>query len=125
MDDASTIDEDQVTQESLRYRIDVPLTDDPIVGMAEQIGEIEGCPVLYDLGKKRGTMLIDLVKKSSADGVVFVQTKFCDPEEYDYVPIKKMLDKAGFPSLLVEIDQQTANYEQARIKIETFCDITR
>ncbi len=116
---------DAVTHESIRYNTDVPETDDPVVGMARQIGEIEGCPMLFDPQKYRGTMLIELVKDSGADGVLFTQTKFCDPEEYDYVPLKRMLDAAGIPSLQVESDQQTVNYEQARTAIETFCDILR
>ena len=115
--------DDQLTQGSLRFRFDVPLTADPIVGLAEQIGQIEGCPVLFDPGKQRGQMLIDLVKQSEAQGVIFVQTKFCDPEEFDYVPLKSMLDKEGIPSLLLEGDKQTTNYEQARTAVATFCEI--
>jgi benzoyl-CoA reductase/2-hydroxyglutaryl-CoA dehydratase subunit BcrC/BadD/HgdB len=116
---------DAVTHESIRYNTDVPKTDDPVVGMAQQIGEIEGCPMLFDPEKYRGTMLMELVKDSGADGVLFTQTKFCDPEEYDYVPLKRMLDATGIPSLQVETDQQTANYEQARTAIETFCELLR
>lgn len=115
--------DDEVTHESIRFRTDIPHTDDPIIGMARQMGEIEGCSVLFDPAKYRGTMLIDLVKQSGADGVLFVQTKFCDPEEYDYVPLKRMLDKSGIRSIQVEIDQQASNNEQARTAIETFCEI--
>ena len=117
--------DDEVTHESLRFRADVPVTGDPIIGLAQQIGEIEGCSVLYDPEKNRGKMLIELCKKSGADGVIFVQTKFCDPEEYDYVPLKRMLDKEGIRYIQVEIDQQTRSYEQARTAVETFCDILR
>jgi benzoyl-CoA reductase/2-hydroxyglutaryl-CoA dehydratase subunit BcrC/BadD/HgdB len=81
--------------------------------------------MLFDPEKYRGTMLMELVKDSGADGVLFTQTKFCDPEEYDYVPLKRMLDATGIPSLQVETDQQTANYEQARTAIETFCELLR
>lgn len=118
-----SIVDDEVTHESLRFRTDVPVTDDPVIGMARQIGEIEGCSVLFDPIKYRGTMLIDLVKQSGADGALFVQTKFCDPEEYDYVPIKHMLDESGIRSLQVEIDQQASTAEQARTAIETFCEM--
>jgi bcr-type benzoyl-CoA reductase subunit C len=116
---------DAVTHESIRYQVDVPVTDDPIEGLAKQLGEIEGCPVLFDPGKKRGTALIELVKQSGADGVLFTATKFCDPEEYDEVPLKRMLDNAGIRSLRVETDKQTANAEQARTAVETFCEILR
>jgi benzoyl-CoA reductase/2-hydroxyglutaryl-CoA dehydratase subunit BcrC/BadD/HgdB len=117
--------DDEVTHESLRFRTDVPVTDDPIIGMARQIGEIEGCSVLYDPGKTRGKLLIELARKSNADGILLVQTKFCDPEEYDFVPIKCMLDNAGMRSLQVEIDQQASNTGQARTAVETFCEIIR
>lgn len=116
---------DQVTHESLRFREDVPITDDPVVGLAQYIGLIEGCPVLYDPGKQRGAMLVELVRQSGADGVLLVQTKFCDPEEYDYVPIKRMLDIAGIQSLSVEVDQQTNHNEQVRTALETFCEMIR
>lgn len=114
--------DDEVTNESLRFRNDVPETNDPIFGLAQQIGLVEGCAVLFDPGKKRGSMLVDLVKASGADGAVLVQMKFCDPEEYDYVPIKKMLDDAGIRSLLIETDQQLGKLEQTRTAIEAFCE---
>ncbi len=89
------------------------------------MSNIEGCSVLFDPGKNRGTMLVDFARKSKADGVLLVLTKFCDPEEYDYVPIKRMLDRAGIPLVQVEVDQQALENEQARTAIETFCEILR
>ena len=115
--------DDQVTQESIYFREDTPQMDDTVEAMAVRIGNVEGCAVLYDPGKKRAKMLVDLVKKSGADGVVFVLTKFCDPEEYDYVPVKTALEDAGIPLLQIEADQQMKNYEQARSALEAYKDI--
>jgi bcr-type benzoyl-CoA reductase subunit C len=120
-----TVVDDEITTESLRFRVDVPVTADPIIGLAAQIGDIEGCSVLFDPGKKRGAMLIELARACGADGVLLVQTKFCDPEEYDYVPLKRMLDKAAIPLLQVEIDLQTTNNEQARTAVDAFCESIR
>jgi len=115
--------DDIVTHESLRYCFDAPEADDPVMSLALMIGNIEGCSVLFDPGKKRADMLVDLVHRRSANGVLFVMTKFCDPEEYDIVPLKKILNKNGIRSLSVEVDQQTTNIEQIRTAIETFCEI--
>ena len=115
--------DDLVMHESLRYRFDAPDNDDPVMSLALMIGHIEGCPVLYDLGKKRADMLVDIVRKRAAKGVLFVMTKFCDPDEYDIVPLRKTLDKNGIKSLLVEVDQQTTDIEQTRTAIETFCEM--
>jgi len=118
-----TIIDDAVTHESLRFRYDTEETGDPYIALARQIGNIEGCPVLFDHGKMRGNMLVELVNRHRADGVLFVMTKFCDPEEYDIVPLKRLLDREGIRSLTVEVDQQTTVMEQARTAIETFCEL--
>ena len=115
--------DDAVTHESLRFRYDTEETGDPYIALARQIGEIEGCPVLFDLGKKRGDMLVDLVHQNCADGVLFIMTKFCDPEEYDIVPLRRILDREGIKSLIVEVDRQTGGMEQVRTAVETFCEL--
>ena len=93
---------------------------DPVVRLARMIANIEGTSVLHDPGKRRASELVRKVSEANADGVIFILTKFCDPEEYDYVPVKKLLDTEGIPCLLIEVDRQTAGYEQARSAIEAF-----
>ena len=114
---------DQIAQESVDARYPTPVTEEPMLGMAQRYGAIEGCSVLYDPVKERGHQLVELAKAAGADGVIWVMTKFCDPEEFDYVPVKRMLDAAGVPLLAVEIDQQMVNYEQARNAVLTFAEM--
>jgi len=114
---------DQIAQESVCFRTDTPVTEDPVLGMAQRLACIEGCSVLFDPGKQRGKELVELAREAQADGVIWVMTKFCDPEEYDYVPVKRMLEKAGIPVLAVETDQQMVNYEQARSAVEAFAEM--
>ena len=124
-DNGIAVADDQIAQESGFYRTDTPVTDDPVLGMAQRLARIEGCSVLFDPGKQRGKELVQLAKDAGADGILWVMTKFCDPEEYDYVPVKRMADAAGIPMLAVEVDQQMVNYEQARSAIEAFSETLR
>ena len=124
-DNRIAVADDQIAQESVWFRTDVPVTDDPVLGLAERLGAVEGCSVLFDPGKRRGRELIELAKASKADGILWVMTKFCDPEEYDYVPVKRMADAAGMALLAVEVDQQMVNYEQARSAVEAFAEVLR
>ena len=117
--------DDQVAQESGFFRTDTPVTADPVLGMAQRLGMLEGCSVLFDPGKERGRELMRLARETGADGVLWVMTKFCDPEEFDYVPVKRMLEEAGVPLLAVEYDQQAASFEQARSAIEAFAEMLR
>ncbi|QZN94513.1 2-hydroxyacyl-CoA dehydratase subunit D [Symbiopectobacterium purcellii] len=114
---------DEVAHESRQFRQDVPADSDPYRRLALQIAQLEGCSLLHDPEKKRGRMLVDMVRKNNAQGVVYLLTKFCDPEEFDAPIIKKQLDKEGIPSIIIEIDQQTKSYEQARTALQTFADV--
>jgi len=80
------------------------------------------CEGMYDPGKKRAEDLKNLAKEAGADGVIWVGTKFCDPEEFDYVPVKNVLDEAGIPVLTIEVDRQMVNFEQIRTAAEAFKD---
>ena len=124
-DNAIAVVDDQIAQESGFYRTDTPVTDDPVLGLAQRLGQLEGCSVLFDPGKQRGKELVRLARDAKADGILWVMTKFCDPEEYDYVPVKRMADAAGVPLLAVEADQQMINYEQARSAVEAFAEMLR
>lgn len=116
---------DQVAHESVGLRAPTPVTSDPIEGMARRYGDIEGCSVLYDPGKRRGRELVELAKATGADGIIWAMTKFCDPEEYDFVPVKRMADEAGIPLLALELDQQMSNFGQAASAVEAFAEILR
>ncbi len=121
----ATIVDDQVAQESGFFRTDTPVTADPVAGLARRLGLAEGCSVLFDPGKERGRELVRLAKEAGADGVLWVMTKFCDPEEFDYVPVRKMLEAADIPLLAVEADRQSSSFEQARSAVEAFTEMLR
>ncbi len=122
-DNGFVIAADQITHESVDFRALADETIDPVKALAKRLNDIKGSSVLFDPAKSRNTELAQIAKACGADGVLWVLTKFCDPEEFDYVPAKEVLDAAGIPMLQIEIDQQMVNYEQVRTAIETFKDI--
>jgi len=91
--------------------------------MAYRIADQIGDTFLYEADKKKGQMLIDLVKEKGADAVVVMMMKFCDPEEYDYPIYKAELAEAGVPELYLEIDQQLATFEQIRTRVQSFTEM--
>ena len=91
--------------------------------MAYRIADQIGDTFLYEPDKKKGPMLIDMVKGKGADAVVVMMMKFCDPEEYDYPIYKAELAEAGVPELYLEIDQQLATFEQIRTRVQSFTEM--
>lgn len=114
---------DDVAHESRQYRTDVNLELEPLEGLADKFSRMDRCSVLYDPEKKRAGYIVDLAKKYKARGVVVLLTKFCDPEEFDYVMVKRACDGAGIPIIQIESDRQMVNYEQAGTMIEAFKDM--
>lgn len=114
---------DDVAAQSRQYRTDCRQEGDPLDALAEKFAAMDNCSVLYDPDKKRPHTIVEQAKARGVKGVVVVLTKFCDPEEFDYPPIKNACAKAGIPVTLVEVDRQMRNFEQARTALETFRDV--
>lgn len=116
--------DDNINHESgqFDYLVDEK-TDNPLRALAKWISDIEGSTLLCDPKKLRGEIIIDKVKKRDADGVVYLMTKFSDSDEFDYPIIKKELDNEGIMNVLVEVDQQMVNFEQANTALQTFADM--
>ena len=114
---------DDVAAQSRQYQTDVPESGDALTALAEKFANMDNCSVLYNAAKPRVQWIVDTAKVRGAKGVLVALTKFCDPEEFDYVMIKKACESAGIPITVVEIDRQMVQFEQARTNIETFRDM--
>lgn len=113
---------DDIAHESRQYRTDSTMGDSALENLAIKFSNMGNCSVLYDAEKKRANYITDMVKNKEANAVLMIMTKFCDPEEFDYVIIKKACEKANIPCLQIEIDRQMVNYEQAKTMIQTFSE---
>lgn len=116
---------DDVAAESRQYRTDAPEAETALDSLVLKFCSMNNCSVLYDVEKKRVHMIVEQARQSGAKGVLAILTKFCDPEEFDYPLIKKACEAAGLPVLLIEVDRQMTNYEQARTMLEGFRDMLK
>ncbi len=114
---------DDLAHASRQIRTDIPENAQPMAALAQQFCDRSDCSVLYDAEKHRVDFLLDMAKEEKADGLVVIMTKFCDPEEFDYVPIKQGFEKAGIPSIQIEIDRQMVNFEQIKTALQTFAEM--
>lgn len=114
---------DDVAAQSRQYRTDVPDGDDPLWALAEKFANMDNCSVLYNVEKPRVQWIVDTAKERGAKGVIVAMTKFCDPEEFDYVMIKRACEAAEIPLTEIEVDRQMKQFEQIRTNLETFKDV--
>ena len=81
------------------------------------------CPAIHKPGFDPAAEMLDRVKQSKADGVVFLITKFCDPFMFDHPHVNDALEKAGIPALMLEIEQNLPVPEQVRTRMEAFVEV--
>jgi benzoyl-CoA reductase/2-hydroxyglutaryl-CoA dehydratase subunit BcrC/BadD/HgdB len=114
---------DDVAAQSRQYRTGAPEAETALDSLVLKFSGMGNCSLLFDVDKKRADLIVKTAQETGARGVIVILTKFCDPEEFDYVIIKSRCEEAGLPVTLVEVDRQMVNYEQARTIIETFKDM--
>jgi benzoyl-CoA reductase subunit C len=76
----------------------------------------------HESRQHRADGLIEKVRRSRAEAVVFMPAKFCEPALFDYVLMKQGLERAGIPHMLVEFEEKMWTFERTRNEIETFVE---
>ena len=125
-DNQIAIAANDVAHESRPIRVDAAETGDPMMALAQQFADQDYDVLLYDehsSSNRRADYVVDLVKKSGAQGLVLFMQQFCDPEEMEYPYLKKALDDAGIPHIRLGIDQQMRDFGQASTAIQAFADV--
>jgi benzoyl-CoA reductase subunit C len=102
---------------------DVPVNGDPVTALAESyVNRAVYSSVRHDFRAPRWEGLIEKVKRSKADAVLFLIAKFCEPAYFDYVLFRKKLEQAGVPHLLIEFEEKQFTFDRVRTEVETFVE---
>jgi len=96
---------------------------DPVSGIAGRLIRRVVCPAKHAGLDRRARHIIRLVQEHNARGVIFLLFKFCDPHAFDYPDIKKSMDEAGIPVLLLEIEDPLPGEGQLRTRFEAFLEM--
>jgi bzd-type benzoyl-CoA reductase N subunit len=96
---------------------------DPIKAIASRYSSRIICPAKHAALTVRGDNLVGIAKEQKADGVIFILLKFCDPHAFDYPFMKKMLDDAGIPSMLLEVEQELPSAGQLATRFDAFIEM--
>lgn len=105
------------------FEADVPAGGDPVRALASSyLNRSVYSSVRHDFRKPRWQGLLEKVKSTQADAVLFLIAKFCEPAYFDYVPFKQELERAGIPHLQLEFEEKLFTFDRVRTEIETFVE---
>jgi bzd-type benzoyl-CoA reductase N subunit len=96
---------------------------DPLDCLARAYLARKPCPAKYCPDYDVGEDLLEKARRAGADGVIFLLTKFCDPWAFDYPHARVTLERAGIPSLLLEIEQHIAPSANFVTRVAAFAEM--
>lgn len=115
---------DDLAQESRQYRTEIKeYTSDPLFNLCKKWSDFEGCSMAHSKENERVKIILEKIKENDVDGVIFVNTSFCDPEEYDYPIVKKALDERNIPQIFIESNKENTSNGQIKTRIEAFQEL--
>ena len=94
-----------------------------VEGIAGYLFDPAPCCCLYNPGNDRHPYLLDKVKQSGADGVLFCYMKFCEPDAFDRPQLMKYLKDANVPVAFIDLELTMTNFDAVRTRISAFCEM--
>jgi benzoyl-CoA reductase subunit C len=103
---------------------DVALEGDPLVNLASAfLHHSESTSAKYEPEEsKKGKYLIDAVRRSRAEGVIFASPSFCDPALLDRPMLQHALKAAGIPHIAFKYAENSGQMQPIREQAGTFSD---
>ena len=97
--------------------------EDLVEGVTEFLFNPAPCCCIYNPDNDRHSYLLNKVKQSGADGVLFWYIKFCEPDAFDRPQLINRLKAEGIPAAFIDLELTMSNFEAIKTRINAFCEI--
>jgi benzoyl-CoA reductase subunit C len=121
---------------SRAFFADVPLTEDPLDGLAYRYLELNKCPRTFRESNIGGTMVgyrADLearfgylghyAKEWKVDGAILQVLRYCDSHGYEVPQLKDYLESIGLPNIYLEHDYSEAALAPLKTRVQGLTEI--
>ena len=94
-----------------------------VEGVTDYLFKPAPCCCIYNPENDRHAYLLDKVKTSGADGVLFWYVKFCEPDAFDRPQLIDHLKGSGIPVTFIDLELTMTNFDAVRTRIGAFCEM--
>ena len=98
-------------------------TEDLLEGVTEYLFQPAPCCCIYNPDNDRHEYLLEKIKQSDVDGVLFWYIKFCEPDAFDRPQLMKHLNDEGVPNAFIDLELSMSNFDAVKTRINAFCEI--
>jgi bcr-type benzoyl-CoA reductase subunit C len=92
-------------------------------GITQYLFNPAPCCCIYNPDNDRHPHLLNKVKHSEADGILFWYIKFCEPDAFDRPQLMNRFKEAGVPAAFIDMELCMSNFEAIKTRINAFCEI--
>jgi benzoyl-CoA reductase subunit C len=119
------VDDDLYT--GSRYFVtEVPALANPIEALAEAyLHMVAPCPTRIYPQLELGKYLVNMVKRANAKGIIIIMVQYCEAHDFTYPHMRRFLDPAGIPYLMIKTQHEIASVEQTKTRLQAFLEIVR
>jgi len=104
----------------------VPSLPNPIEALADAYLHMTApCPTRIYPEMKLGPYLVNMVRRAEAKGLIIILVKYCEAHDYTYPHMRRHLDPAGIPYLMIKTEHETSSVEQTKTRLQAFLEIIR
>lgn len=115
--------DDDLVQVTRWIRHDVPTDGDPLGALVGAfLADSVASPTRYVEEGEKGGELVERVRASGAEGVLFCSPSFCDPALLDQPMATAAIDRAGVPWTAFKYSEDTGQFQVIREQAGTFAD---
>lgn len=103
---------------------DVPLDGDPVINLARTFihHSVKTSATFEAKEEEKGLYLVDAVRRSNAEGVIFAAPSFCDPALLERPMLQDALGEAGIPYISFKYAENSGQMQPIREQAGTFAD---
>lgn len=96
---------------------------DPLDELAEGYLTSIFCPRMYKEYDKRRSYILETAERAGVDGAIYLYNKFCDLHGTDSVLVRRDLEKAGIPVLVLEKEYSAAaDLGRVKTRVQAFLE---
>lgn len=115
--------DDDFVQVARWFRGDVSEEGDPLAALVDAfLNDAPACPTRYIDEGEKGAELVERVRASGAEGVIFCAASFCDPALLDQPMDTAAVTRAGIPWTAFKYSEDTGQFQVIREQAGTFAD---
>ena len=107
------------------FNDDVSTSVPPLDALSQYQWEKAPCPSAAQSEVTYADYLVDFFKRSGADGLIYLEWKFCKLQLWEHAALADAFKNASVPTMTIQVGEEAVAHEAIRTRLEAFAESIR